>query len=148
MTNWHSRTLWSLVCCLVVCSGIIVVTAKERTWQIGHWRDSQLESQNGGAVSIPIGGTAPTTVAGVTIQGTAPTYISIPVTGTVQIVTVEGPDNMVYVASRAVGRAWPVIVNDEIIFAVEGDRLYTKGNGADPKKEFWFGIVKRVRNQK
>lgn len=136
---------WSIVT-LVLCElAVGTLAAKNRAWQTGHWRDSQIQVSDGGAISIPIGGTPPSTVAGVTMPGTAPMYFSFPMTGTVQIVTVEGADGLLYVASRPITRAWPVIVNDPITFAIEWDRLYTQGNGADPKKEFWFQIVKRIR---
>ena len=66
-----------------------------------------------------------------------------------QVVTVEGPDGMLYVASRPVSRPRPVTVNTDVLFAIERDRLYTKAAGADAKadarNEFWFRIVRRVR---
>jgi len=129
----------------LVLVGSVALLAKDRPWQQGHWRDSELQTVSGGTLSIPIGGTPPSTVAGVTIAGTAPTYLSIPTTGTVQVVQIDGDDGMTYIAVRPVSRPWPVIVNDPITFAIENDRLYTKGNGADPMKEFWFTIVKRIR---
>jgi len=52
---------------------------------------------------------------------------------------------MLYVASRTVKRLWPVIVNDAVSFAIEDDRLYTRGDGKDPTKEMWFRLVKRIR---
>lgn len=106
----------------------------ERHWQQGVLRDLQLVPENGGAISVPVGGTAPTTVAGVTIQGTAPTYLSFPMSGELQYVTIDGPGGLRYVAR------WPLrltatIINDPIDFAVEGDYVYVKGDKhAESKK--------------
>lgn len=121
------------------------VVAADRQWQRGYWRDSELQTVQAGSVTIPIGGTPPTTVAGVTVQGTPPTLLTFPSSGTVQAVVIDGDDGITYTAVRQVRAAWPVVVNDEITFAVDGERLYTKDSGKPGTKEFWFKIVKRVR---
>jgi hypothetical protein len=112
-----------VVCCLLGAEGFAA-----RRWQAGTWRESQIRDA-GGSVSIPIAGI----------------YFNLPDEMTVQTVTIEGPDGMLYVASRTVKRLWPVIINDPVPFAIEDDRLYTRGNGTDPKKEMWFRLVKRIR---
>ena len=121
------RVLIVLVLLLASCP----VFAADHVWQQGLLRDLHVGSAADGALSVPIGGTPPSTVAGVTIPGTAPTYVSVPITDEQQYVTIDGPDGLRYVARtrprlihKGVG---PSIINDPITVAVEGTHLYVLG---------------------
>jgi hypothetical protein len=111
-------------------------------WLKGKLRDVQLSSDGAVGVSIPVGGTPPSTVAGVTIPGTAPTYINVSEDSTAQILTIDGPDGLRYVA-RSNRHLEGLIVNDPIDFAVEGRFLFVRG--VKKGKEYKLLLTKTIR---
>lgn len=118
------------------------LSAADHVWQHGTWRDVQHSSDNGGSLTVPIGGTPPTVIAGVAVGGTAPTYLSFPMTVNTECVTIDSPDRIRYEACWQ-RRFKHVIVNDPIDFAVEGEKLFVRG---DKKGEsFRLAIVKATR---
>jgi hypothetical protein len=125
---------------VVACS--VAVTAADHKWQRGVWRDVQSSTQATTSMSIPIGGTPSSVVAGVTIPGTAPTYMSFAIPVNTECVTIDGPDALRYVACWQRHFA-KLIVNDPIDFAVEGSSLFVRG---DKKNEaFKLKTVKIIR---
>ena len=110
-----------------------LVVAKDRAWQQGYWRDTSDSRVFGGAV-VGVG-------------------IIVPVADTWQSVTIEASDHMTYVAKRRMvvhglkrHKAFLLVVNDPVIFAVERDVLYVRGvDPNDASYEYRFDIVKRTR---
>lgn len=127
---------------VLLMSALSSVWAADHAWQHGVLRDLQFSSSAGGAISLPIGGTPATTVAGVTIPGTAPTYLSIPTTDEQQYVTIDGPDGLRYIA-RWRRRLKSLIINDPIEFVVEGESLFVKGS--KPGDAFKLRMVSTTR---
>jgi hypothetical protein len=108
--------------------------AAERRWQPGVLRDVQIVTGAGAAVSIPLGGSASTMVAGVPVGGAAPFYVSVPIGEEWQYVTIDGQDGLRYMA-RWHQRLEHAVVNAPILFAVDGVIVYVKGDRqAEAKK--------------
>ena len=136
------RVLLALLLVTALAGPATTISASEHQWQGGIWRDIQQVTQDGGAISIPVGGLQPYTVNGITVPGAPPTYISIPTAAQTEYVTIDGPAGLRYVA------AWRrhftgVIVNDPIDFAVEGQHLYVRGTKAGQAHK--LTIVKIIR---
>lgn len=132
MTKWRFCRFSLLACCLVgwlvACSVVAMpVSAKERQWLKGTWRDIQAVTVNNGTVSLPTG-------LGV--------YINLPLNDATEVVTIDGPNGLQYIATadrHLVG----VIVNDPLDFFVDGSRLYIPGDKKG--KEYKLTIVKVIR---
>lgn len=95
---------------------LLALLAASPTWQQGVWRDVQHVTEAGGGVSIPVGGGA----------GVAPLYLTFPADDPKEVVTIDGPDGLRYVAwwrKRLPG----VIINDPVAFAIDGNRLLLHG---------------------
>jgi hypothetical protein len=127
---------------------LAVGESADHVWQRGTWRGLQSTTTvSGGAISLPVGGTPPTTMIGalgipITTPGTPATYITIPTTGADHHYAVDGPDGFRYVA-RTPREFATVIVNDPIEFSVEGKTLYLKG--AKPKDVYRLTLVSTTR---
>lgn len=129
-----SKRLIVGVAAVLLALGSNRLSGAERQWQHGVLRDLQIVTGAGTSVSIPIGGSAPTVVAGVPIGGSAPMYVSAPVNEEWQYVTIDGPNGLRYVA-RWHQKLGATIINDPIAFAVEDGFVYVKGDkNAESKK--------------
>ena len=128
---------------LLVC-GLVVSAAAEPAWQTGVLRDVQLRTGDTSTVNIPVGGTPPTTVAGVTIPGTAPIYIGAASTNEWQVLTIDvAADHMRYVA-RTLVHLTHIIINDPIEFALDGKYLVVRET-TPKKKTYKLTVVSRER---
>ena len=119
------------------------VAAADHAWQSGTLREVRVGSTDGGAVSIPIGGTPPTTVAGVTIAGTAPMYLSFPMTAETEFFTIDGPSGMRYVA-RSNRHLKGFVINDPIDFTVERDNVFVRGPKPSQSTRLWLVSTTRL----
>jgi hypothetical protein len=127
---------------------LTAAAAKDRTWQKGLLLDTQQSTASGGAVTIPVGGTPPTTVNGVVFPGQSPTLFTVPLDQTVEILTIKGADNIVYAASRPIGSslaALQLVVSDPITYAIDGNKLFVQTEDKGKLKEHRFVIIKRTR---
>lgn len=130
---------------VVVLALGLPIAAADHAWQSGTLREVRVGSTGGGAVSVPIGGTPPTTVSGVTFPGVAPTYISIPMTAELEFLTIDGPNGMRYVA-RSPRHLKGFIINDPLDFTIEGDNVFVRG--PKPNQSTKLRLVSTTRLEK
>jgi hypothetical protein len=103
------------------------LAAADHVWQSGTLRDptGQTLVKPGATYAVPLGAT--------TIFLTDPPEA---------YVMIDAPDGISYVASRKGSRkALPLVINDRVTFAIEGDALYVRLGNHDTK----YKIVKRIR---
>lgn len=118
------------------CSMISIVSAKDdHHWQQGILQSMHVATEDGGSISIPVGGTPATKIGNITMPGTAPTYFSIPMSGLIECVAIDGMDGLRYTGCWY--RHLPnLIINDPIDFAVDDKNLFIR----DPQSKKTFKL--------